>query len=241
MSLFERAQNLSLEIQEIDALKKRADQAELFEKRATALSVPADEMKKLETAITIIASLDIPVLSLDHNLIGNLNRRIVDLRDRYTFDKNVMLDPFPEEDVRWVFNQPLTQLPQKVKTALLEAWENWAKKNIPEIDGDVLDILGGIVALRESVNTVRFLKVSAETICTSLPNENDDVDQLKQLCKKIADAWHNLAGEGIPNDVLVFLRVAGSRDGARFDLLTTEVLDWLTIHGLRDSLRIKMG
>lgn len=240
MSLFERAQNLSLEIQEIDALKKRADQAELFEKRATALSVPADEMKKLEPAITIIANLDIPVLSLDHNLIDNLNRRIVDLRDRYTFDKNVMLDPFPEEDVRWVFNQPLTQLPQKVKTALLEAWENWAKKNIPEIDGDVLDILGGIVTLRESVIAVRSLKASAETICTSLPN-GDDVDQLKKLCEKISDAWHNLTGEGIPNDVLVFLRTAGSRDGARFDLLTTEVLDWLTIHGLRDSLRIKMG
>lgn len=241
MNLLERAKSLSLEIQAIDALKKRADQAVLFEKRAKDLAAPVDELSNLEEAVRVIASLHIPAPLIDRSLVGSLRDRIVDLRSRYSSDKNVVLDPFPGEDVRWVLNQPLSQLSQKVKAALLAAWGNWSRANIPDIDKDVLEILAGIIALSDSVATVRNLKAKAETVCASLPGGVDDLERLRKLCEEISAVWHNLAGEGIPADVLIFLRSAGNREGAKFDLLTSEVLAWLAVHGLRDALRIRMG
>jgi hypothetical protein len=171
----------------------------------------------------------------------SLRDRVIDLQRRYANDKNVVLDPFPGEDVRWVLNQPLSQLPQKVKAALISAWGSWSRVNIPDIDKDVLEILAGITALRDSVAILRNLKANAETVCASLPEGSEDVVHLRKLCEDISAVWHNLAGEGIPTAVLIFLRSAGNRDGAQFDLLTTEVLDWLVVHGLRDALRIRMG
>jgi hypothetical protein len=135
----------------------------------------------------------------------------------------------------------LSQLSQKVKAALLAAWGNWSRANIPDIDKDVLEILAGIIALSDSVATVRNLKAKAETVCASLPGGVDDLERLRKLCEEISAVWHNLAGEGIPADVLIFLRSAGNREGAKFDLLTSEVLAWLAVHGLRDALRIRMG
>ena len=241
MNFLERAKVLSLEINAIDGLKKRADQAVLFEKRAKDLSIPADELGNLEEAITVIGHLGIPTPLLDRSLVVSLRDRIIDLQTRYANDKNVVLDPFPGEDVRWVLNQPLSQLSQKVKAALISAWGSWSRANIPDIDKDVLEILAGITALRDSVAILRNLKAKAESVCASLPEGSEDVDHLRKLCEDINAVWHNLAGDGIPTDVLIFLRSAGNREGAHFDLLTTEVLDWLVVHGLRDALRIRMG
>jgi hypothetical protein len=241
MSLLGRAQRLSEDIREISALKKRAEHAAVVEKRANDLTFPADELKKLESTIHVIASLGPSVPLSEGGLIGTLRNRIADLSTRYATDRNAILDPFPGEDVRYVLNQPLASLPKKVEKALLAAWESWSKKNIPEIDDEVLDILAGITALRATASNVRSLKANAKEICTSLPNGADDLDRLKRLCEQMSDTWHNLTGDGIPKDVLVFLRAAGSREGAFFDTLTTEVLDWITSHGLHESLRIRMG
>ena len=87
MNLLERAKSLSLEIQAIDALKKRADQAVLFEKRAKDLAAPADELSNLEEAVRVIASLDIPTPLIDRSLVGSLRNRILDLQSRYSSDK----------------------------------------------------------------------------------------------------------------------------------------------------------
>lgn len=241
MNLLEHAKSLSIEILVIDGLKKRASQAVLFEKRAKDLSIPAEELSTLEGAVRVIANLAIPTPLSDRSLIEGLRNRIYDLQNRYAIDKNVVLDPFPGEEVRYVLNQPLSLVSQRVKASLLSAWRNWSSSKVPDIDKDVLDILAGIVALRDSVTTVRSLKAKAEAICGSLPEVDGDVEHLKKLCEEISGLWHNLAGEGIPSDVLLFLRSAGNRDGAPFELLTKDVLDWLVVHNLRGALRIRMG
>lgn len=241
MNLLEHAKSLSIEIQVIDGLKKRASQAVLFEKRAKDLSNPAEELSTLEGAVGVIANLAIPTPLIDRSLIEGLRNRIYDLQNRYAIDKNVVLDPFPGEEVRYVLNQPLSLVSQRVKASLLSAWRNWSSSKVPDIDKDVLDILAGIIALRDSVTTVRSLKAKAEAICGSLPEVDGDVENLKKLCDEISGLWHNLAGEGHTFRCSSILRSAGNRDGTPFELLTKDVLDWLVVHNLRGALRIRMG
>ena len=243
MSLFSRAVTLSREICALDDLKKRADHAGVFEKRANELATPTEAINRLDDAIDVIARQGISVTSLDRVLVASLRSKLTDLKNRYAVDKSIMLEPFPTKDVRYFLMAPLEKLPVAAKLALETAWETWSKLQLklPEINNDVLDTLGRITALRESVEKVRSLIREAEKIIKNLPDSNKDVSCLAKLSADIGRAWQNLAGDGIPRDVLVFLSAAGGPVGAQYSALTSEVLVWLSLHGLIDSFRIRMG
>lgn len=242
MNLVERAQSLSRQIAELESLNQRAGQASLFEKRANDWSMPTAELQKLESTVKVIVNHAIPVpfLDTDIGLISILNERINNLSKRYKEDKSTILDPFPGEDVRFFLNQPLNSLPSRVKASLLSAWVAWSKINVPEIDGEILNVLNEVPSLRDSVAVVNRLKIRVGEVCSSLPTGDGDIEELERLCSEIADKWHNLAGDGIPSDVLMFLRAAGGREGARLNSITQEVLNWLAEHSIQDSLRIWM-
>ena len=241
MNIFERAAQLSSEINDLHALKIRATQAELYEKRANDLSIPVSELFPLNGSVHVLTQLNIPIQLIDRNLVVSLYLRIKDLKSRYEIDRNAIIDPFPGEDVRFVFTQPLSQFPQKINAALRETWSNWAQKNVPSIDNEVLEILTEISALHNSVAGIQRLKMNAESYGASLPSNLDDVNSLTNICNKILEEWHSLTGDGISEGVLKFLREAGNKDGAKFESLNSEVDEWLELHDLKGSLRIRMG
>ncbi|SAK87911.1 hypothetical protein AWB82_06078 [Caballeronia glebae] len=241
MTLLLRAQTLSQNITALGELKKRAEQAGVFERRAEELASPAEACRKLNGCAQVLASQEIRPTSLDAELVRALYERVSDLIHRYAGDRNVMLDPFPNEDTRFVLTQPLRQLPSKAEAAMREAWANWARSRLPQIDVEVLEILGSITTLRESVGRIRNLKREAELRCSTLPEGSEDIACVLQLCTQIREEWLNLTGEGIPQGVLIFLREAGTPSGAAYSRLNAEVLEWLSAHGLKQALRIRMG
>lgn len=241
MTLLQRAQELSQRIAALDDLKRRADQAGVFERRANELAGPAEECQRLEAGARTLASHAIHLPSLDTSLARALHERVSDLRQRYAEDRNVMLDPFPAEDARFVLMQPLRQLPGKANVAMHDAWAQWAGVRLPQIDSEVLAVLGEIAALREPVRRIRSLGREAEQCCSTVPERTENIEYFLQLCTRIQQEWHNLTGEGIPQEVLTFLRAAGGPSGAAFSLLTSEVLEWLSTHGLKQALRVRMG
>ena len=152
-----------------------------------------------------------------------------------------MLEPFPNEDARFVFIQPLRQLPNKVDTAMREVWANWVRSHLPQLDVEVLEILGAIAALRQPVGQILSLRREANQCCAVLPEGGDDIEHALRLCARIREEWFSLAGEGIPQEVMTFLRDAGSPSGAAYSLLTAGVMEWLNQHGLKQALRVRMG
>ncbi len=243
MNLLERARRITGEIRDVENLDERTRQADLFEARATQLTVPIEGFNELTASMKLVSSQGIVLLSLDSNLVGSLRSRIMDLKVRYAQDKNVMIEPFPGEDARQILIKPLGKLPAQAKDALQLAWEKWAREKLqlPENHNDILTILGRITALRASVSSIRNLISDAERICKQLPDNDDVVVRIMKLGSEISVAWQNLAGEGIPDQVLDFLRATGSASGAAYNALTPEVLKWLSDHELQNALRIRMG
>ena len=241
MSLISRSQRCSRSILELDALEKRANQANLFEKRANDLRNPVNDLSTLASVIQLFADRGVDVPNLDNALIFTLSDRISDLLKRYKADKNVILDPFPEEDFRHVVTVPLNSLPGKLQTSLLSAWQEWSKQIVPEISADILDILYLIPALHSSVTSIRNLKVRVNSIINTLPRSENDFNNLETLSQLFAVEWTTLTGEGIPDNVLSFLRASGGRQGAAYSSLTPEVLTWLINHNILESLRIRVG
>jgi hypothetical protein len=58
--------------------------------------------------------------------------------------------------------------------------------------------------------------------------------------KDLRQAWDALAGGEIPKEVINFLRIAGSSQGADFDQLTPNVQKWFREHELEKTLRIRV-
>ena len=244
MSLLERSKNLSKKITEIGDLTERGKEANLFEQRANSFKAPAEALGKFTSIFNIFIPNKIPCTSLQlrHVSLAALRSRIFDLQSRYTENKNIMLDPFPNEDARFVLINPLTKLPTEVGKDLLADWSSWATLRVPIVNDDVLIILGKVSAFNGTVTKILGYKTIARTICNTLPTQGDEVTRLDTVSGLISSEWGSLTGGDIHQEVLDFLKAVSSREGATFnDLMKAEVLAWLDKQNLRGALQIRMG
>ena len=241
MTLLKRAETVSNNVRDLKDLEKRAEHAQLFEKRANDLERPAVSLRKLEPSIEILVEHQIIATAVESGTVAAIKSRLKDLHLRYLLDKNVMIDPFPKEDIRFVLYRALEQLTEQSDAALLEAWGEWGRRQLPCVDNEVLALLEKIEVLRVPAQTVKRLRQEAVEICSSLPADKGAITRLKTLAGDMSETWHNLAGEGVPVPVMAFLRNAITYEGARFEDLTLEVRDWMSEHGLSNSLRVRVG
>lgn len=241
MTLLKRAETVSNNVRSLKDLEKRAEQAQLFEKRANDLERPAVLLRQLEPSIAILVEQHIIAAAVESGTVAAIKSRVKDLHSRYLLDKNVMIDPFPKEDIRFVLYRALEQLTDGSDAALLEAWGEWGRRQLPCVDNEVLALLEKIDVLRVPAQAVRMLRQEAEEIFSSLPADKGAITRLKDLADDMSETWHNLAGEGVPIPVMAFLKKAITYEGARFEDLTVEVRNWISEHGLSNSLRVRVG
>ena len=240
MSLLERVELTSGRIESLQSLKDLAAQAAEFEQRAKTLEGLANEFEELRVPAAVLEEVGIEV-SLDAKLLGALHSKAVLLKDGYTRERNFILTPFPGEDFRFVFVNPCVSFKKKTKAALHDAWLGWVQKNTPAIDHDVLQVLSTINALGTAVASIQAVLGVIHRLATILPQSVNEARQVVALCSQVNEAWHQLAGDGIAQEVLAFLRAAGGSVGATYDLLTPSILEWLDEHNLRHVLRIRLG
>lgn len=241
MNLHERSKQLSEKITALIGLKKRSVFAGEIEKRATTLDALSNGLQPLIDVAQVLAQHGIPVYALDRKLLFALRAKTADLQLRFAADKAAIQNPFPDQDFRFCFEQPLKKCAESSKAGLTSAWAHWANGLLPKLDEEVLFILAAIPALQRQVGHIKMLRLRAAEIVAVLPRSNEPIAEITAIAQEIATEWQGLAGDGIAPRVLDFLRAAGGQDGAGYDLLTPEVLGWLSDNGLVRSLRIHMG
>lgn len=241
MTLLQRAKDLTSSLEELNALDKRADHAQLFENRADTFEKPATSLRGLEESMKVLLELGIVVPGIEKETVIALKNRINDLHSRYLLNKNVMLDPFPGENIKYVLTNALSRLPDQSREALIRGWGEWCRRQLPHVDEEVLTLLEKIEALRKSAQSVRELKKEFDEVSSSMPIATESVERITHLAGDMNEVWLDLTGEGVPQPVLIFLRKAISIEGARLAELTQDVRDWMSEHGLSNSLRVRIG
>ncbi|MDI9641477.1 hypothetical protein QM565_37965 [Geitlerinema splendidum] len=109
---------------------------------------------------------------------------------------------------------------------------------MPSTNNEMLNLLAEVEAFETTVQRIKRLDLQIQQV--EFPNSSEDFERVDQLIDLLRQSWNSLSSDDeVPEAVLSFLKAAANR-GAPIDLLTPDVKDWLTRHGIAGSLRIRL-
>lgn len=153
-----------------------------------------------------------------------------------------------QEDPQWIidnenfnnkiFTVAVNQLQNSLREHLIQAWRRYRIEKMPNTNKEVLNVLDKVSAFKPTLQRIRYLELQIQD-SNSIPESLEDFAKVDRLIEQLKQCWDKLDADEVPEAVLDFLRVAAN-EGATRSLLTPEVEDWLTKHGLIDALRIRL-
>ena len=236
--LLDRAKQLAIRIEDYARLKSNAGAAKQFETRATMFGAAAD---LLEGAKTSLDRLKAGAISPDFvaSDAASLVTKATTLRDLLRQDPSNLNDP--PFNIKFDFVDRVNGVCLAANAAILTAWRAHVAANSEMASTEVLAALGAIPQYKPVVSRIGGLKAQIVTLAQSVPSDiASGVDQLKTTMDSYAAAWGEMTGDGIPKDVIAFLRGAAGPQGAAPDQLTEEVQAWLATRGLLPLFRIRI-
>lgn len=221
--------------------RKEKAEAERFEDRARQVKAPALALENAAAHGKVLKDAGVAVEGVDGDAVARWRNRLNGLLESFQLSPTSILDPSPGEDVRRVLFEPLRQVAATLDGALQNSWQTWVDEQVPQISADLLQVLGAVPALSSAVSVVRSAQSELRLMAARLPSDVEDVVAAKSKAQRAQETWQTIVGGDIPEEVVLFLRAAGQRDGAAFLLFTTVVRDWLTQHSLLASLKIRLS
>ncbi|MEG4999393.1 hypothetical protein [Microcoleus sp. B4-D4] len=136
------------------------------------------------------------------------------------------------------FDSRVKDLQKALREQLSQAWGLYRTENMPNTNKEFLNVLDKVSAFKPTVQRIRSLDSQIQD-SNSIPQSSEDFDKVDRLIEQLKQCWEGLNSDEVPEAVLRFVKEAAN-EGATLGLLTPEVKDWLTKHGLIDSLRIRL-
>ncbi|MEA5511953.1 hypothetical protein VB715_19455 [Crocosphaera sp. UHCC 0190] len=137
------------------------------------------------------------------------------------------------------FQSSINKLTSTIETQLLEIWKNYLKRKLPSTNSEFLNILDQIDQFKPTIQRIRQLEIQISS--EEFPKYQERFDHIENLIQQLNDTWNTLNAENVPDEVLKFLKAAGSNTGASFNLLTPTVEAWIKEHRLSHTLRIHLS
>lgn len=136
-----------------------------------------------------------------------------------------------------ILNSSVQGLKNTLKEYLCGAWKSYLTQHMPSTNKEMLNLLAGVEAFKPTVQRIRNLDNQIQQV--EFPKSSEEFERVDRLIDQLSQAWNSLSSDEVPEAVLSLLRAAANQ-GAKIDLLTLEVKDWLIRHRMADSLRIKL-
>jgi hypothetical protein len=137
------------------------------------------------------------------------------------------------------FYSKVEQLQNALREQLGQAWRSYRTQKMPSTNNEILNLLDQVSDFKQTVQRIRSLDLQIQQL-NSFPQSSEDFERVDRLIEQLKQCWDSLNADEVPEVALRFLKVAANQ-GAPLSLLTPEVKDWLTKHGLIDSLRIRLA
>ena len=235
MNLLERSEKLAAVVVEINALAAIADRAEAIRSRATQFESALDELRLSAGSARhlrdrgVAVECELKAAGVRHflsQLLGEVNA-----------DPAAIL---AAKDIHPKMLAPLAKIASILQEAADQAWRRHVRQQLPEVRGDLLDALTRVPALRSKVERFRVLRERALAGSERTPTTDAEFNAVELLVKHCNQAWRELDSEGIPKEVLIFLREAATPRGASLSKLTPTIVSWLEANNLAEAFGVRI-
>ena len=238
--LLDRARELRLALQGYSSLREEQGDAERFDTRASALSEATKTIAPLARLVPVFASKGI-VVDLPTTFASGLVGHATSILDRFVADPETIIEPDPR--LKASFWDPLRTLAsQRLNPPLLHAWHSYVDAILPPVNAALLAHLKKIPVLIPKIETVENLDATAQALRHVLPKNGGAFSELATAAESLRESLHGLFGSedgDVSPEVVTFLQSVSSPEGAKIDLLVSEVRDWLHSRGLLVALRLR--
>jgi hypothetical protein len=210
MNLIQRNEQLIAQLHELERTKSLASQASHFEKRAQELGAAAQELVPISKIVVLLSE----VTGIQFKSLSKCN--LEDWDFRFTdLQKKYAANPETILDPT-PGEDPrsvlLNPLRQLTSKIRTSLGEEWSTWSLQEIP-----------AFNDELMNVRL-----------------QIDSFLIAIKSIRETLETLEGEGVPKEVVEFLRAAGRPNGASLAQLTPVIHKWFADQNLVQSLRVRV-
>ncbi len=119
------------------------------------------------------------------------------------------------------------------------AWQEWVDARVPVENPGLLGMLQELTSLRSTIQQMMGDYERVRLLRREMPSP-DAVAKVHTLTAALSEAWRQVGGTEIPEDVASLLQAASMPEGASLDLLTPEVLAWIQARGVTESFKLSL-
>ncbi|MCW3795384.1 hypothetical protein OM416_27635 [Paenibacillus sp. LS1] len=123
---------------------------------------------------------------------------------------------------------------------LLEYWNKYIQESCPRIQQETLNIFEKISSFQRDIATMKSHLLDIVSLSKQLPLKVSVTDQLKNKINELHFLWEKFGQGNVSEDILIFLKQAGSSNGAPINLYTPSVIRWLEQNGILKHCTIRI-
>lgn len=123
---------------------------------------------------------------------------------------------------------------------LLQTWRAYIESLTPPIQPETMSIFRKIPSFQMDVDLIGQHQNDLHAFFNRLPESDDEIEQVKKRCAALHELWKKFGQGSVSNEVLQFLKMAGSPTGAPMSMWTNEVATWLQEQDILNDCTIRI-
>ena len=232
--LLKKSQQLIDLSQKKIALQHYANNLQAFQFRQKQITDAVAAIQPLIEAVRAFRKKGIADFDLTQK-VDNILTFIINTEENFRQNRDWILDNTNFDGN--TFKSKVESLKKNLEQQLYKAWKKYLDQNMPSTNNEMLTLLARVEAFQQTVQQIRILDGEIKQVI--FPKNSDEFEIFEQRIAQLKQCWGSLSSDDVPEAVLRFLRAAANQ-GASLSLLTPEVQDWITRHGISNSLKITL-
>ena len=223
--LLNRTNQLISRLTNFESLQKSSNESKRFIERSEKLKKITKEIEQIVSIVKLFRreGFDVDVtnlLSYAHSLFEKLKRK-------WEEDKHSIIEAHD------FFNKVrFNKIEQEIKVELEEQWKEFISKNRPSLNKEQLDGLVNIPDLKGVVIELREHLKTLNSLLDTFPNQEADFKYVISITDQMKELWSQLDSKNIPEEMMSFVKRAGTIEGVNLEEITPEIITWLKDNNL---------
>jgi hypothetical protein len=230
--ILNRIEQLAKQIDELQKKKEISNQTTKFIQRNEELNSISKELEKILYIVLLFREIGFNV----------------DVREKFESFINAfkLMKHNWEENVSSIINQNqfisrnnIEKIQDQIFQELFFKWKNFIDEKKPNLNFEQLNILEKISELETKVKELKNCLEVLNNYKEKFPTNIDDFNLIVSVSDNMTELWKQLSSEKIPEEVLNFLKRAGSYEGIKLSEINANILMWLSEHNLTQLCQVR--